>query len=96
MTDMRTNLSTTLLVGDETIIVSVVTDPDTHILPVMLIWTADGINTTEEFYADVSTALARIAALVMCCEADWDTTLVDNPTDFTRRAHEFLTNSIED
>lgn len=96
MTDMRTNLSTTLLVGDETIIVSVVTDPGTHILPVVLTWVADGINTTEEFYADVPTALARIAALVMCCEADWDATLVDNPIDFTRRAHEFLTNSIED
>lgn len=95
MAHMQTNLDTTLRVGDEVVIVSIVTDPDSKILPVMLTWTTDGINWPEEFYVDVPTALARLAALVMCCAADWDATLVDNPTDFTQRAHEFLTNSIE-
>lgn len=95
MPDVQMNLNTVLDIGDQSIIVSISTDPNANILPVLLLWGTDSINQHEEFYVDVPTALARLAALVMCCQADWDSSPVGTPSDFTQRAHEFLTNSIE-
>lgn len=95
MSQLTTVLSTTLTVGDERIMVEISVDPDVTTLPVMLTWSADGINTHEEFYAGVYTAIMRVAALTACAVANWDAVLVDNPTEFTARALHFIADSIQ-
>lgn len=96
MSDVQTNLTTTIIVGDETFIVAIVTDPDVQSLPVMLTWTVGGVDhQEEEFYASVPIALARVATLAMCSTVDWDTTLSDTPLDFSHRALAFLVDSID-
>lgn len=95
MSNVQTNLTTTVVVGDETIIVAIATDPDVESLPVMLTWSADGVTTQEEFYASVPIALARVAAITLCGSIDWDSGLSDNPLNFGYRAHTFLVDSID-
>lgn len=52
-------------------------------------WT-DGINEWTEHYFELSTALARLAALVKCGEEDWSAFFAHDEAEFSTQADSFF------